>query len=113
MSEDRQQCSDDWEDELSESLKKKEDYPGAIKTKKEEKKYSVIHYPEDTVNHPKHYTFGKYEVIDVLEDWKLDFCLGNTIKYIARAKHKGHELEDLKKAQWYLNRKISQLEKEK
>ena len=106
MSKDRQQCSDDWEDELSEALKKKE---------KQKKKYSVIHYPEDTVNHPKHYTFGKYEVIDVLEDWGLDkeFCLGNTIKYIARAKHKGHELEDLKKAQWYLNRKISQLEKEK
>lgn len=70
---------------------------------------------QDNVNHPSHYTFGKYEVIDVIEGWGLDkeFCLGNTIKYIVRAKHKGNELEDLKKAQWYLNRKIEQLEKEK
>ena len=69
---------------------------------------------EDKVNHPKHYTYGKYEVIDVLEDWGLDkeFCLGNTVKYIARAKHKGNELEDLRKAQWYLNRKIKQLSDE-
>jgi hypothetical protein len=67
----------------------------------------------DMVNHPSHYTFGTIEVIDVIEDWQLGFCEGNCIKYIARAKHKGHELEDLKKAQWYLNRKIEQLSKEK
>lgn len=67
----------------------------------------------ETVDHPKHYTFGKFEVIDVIEDWGLDkdYHLGNTIKYIARAKHKGEELENLKKARWYLNRKIAQLEK--
>jgi hypothetical protein len=67
---------------------------------------------EDVVNHPKHYTFGKIEVIDAIEDWGLDkdFHLGNTIKYVARAKHKGNELQDLKKAQWYLSRKISKLE---
>jgi hypothetical protein len=64
---------------------------------------------EDKVNHPKHYTFGTIEVITVIEDWKLEFHEGNCIKYIARAKHKGNELEDLKKAQWYLNRKIKQL----
>jgi len=67
---------------------------------------------EDKVNHPKHYTFGTIEVIDVIEDWQLGFCEGNCIKYIARAKHKGNELEDLKKAQWYLNRKISDMELE-
>ena len=69
---------------------------------------------EDNVNSPKHYTFGTIEVIDVIEDWGLnnDFCLGNTIKYIARARHKGRELEDLKKAQWYLNRKIKNMELE-
>lgn len=64
----------------------------------------------DMVNHPPHYTFGCLEVIDVIEDWKLCFNLGNAVKYIARAAHKGHELEDLKKARWYLERRISQLE---
>lgn len=61
----------------------------------------------DAVNHPKHYNFGKYEVIDVIEDWQLGFCLGNTVKYIARAGKKGDRLEDLKKAAWYLAREIS------
>jgi hypothetical protein len=67
---------------------------------------------EDTVNHPKHYTFGTIEVITVIEDWQLGFHEGNCIKYIARAKHKGNELENLKKAQWYLNRKIKDIELE-
>ena len=64
---------------------------------------------KDTVNHPKHYNEGKFEVIDVIEDWHLDFHLGNVIKYIARANHKGKLLEDLKKAEWYLSRKIKLL----
>jgi hypothetical protein len=63
------------------------------------------------VNHPKHYNLGKFEVIDVIEDWKLDFHLGNTVKYIARAGHKDAALQDLKKARWYLDRRIEQLEK--
>ena len=67
---------------------------------------------EDNINHPKHYTFGTIEVIDVIEDWQLGFHEGNCVKYIARAKHKGRELEDLKKAQWYLDRKIQDLELE-
>jgi len=67
---------------------------------------------EDKVNHPKHYTFGTIEVIDVIEDWQLGFHEGNCIKYIARAKHKGNELEDLKKAEWYLKRKIEDIELE-
>lgn len=65
---------------------------------------------EDMVNSPKHYTFGKIEVITVIEDWQLGFHEGNCIKYIARAKHKGNELEDLKKAQFYLNRCVKNLE---
>lgn len=65
---------------------------------------------EEKVNHPKHYTFGTIEVIEVIEDWELGFHEGNCIKYIARAKHKGNELEDLKKAQWYLNKKIKNME---
>ena len=66
---------------------------------------------KDPVNHPKHYTFGSIEVIDVIEDFGLGYHLGNAVKYIARAKHKGHELEDLKKAVWYLSREIMRLEK--
>jgi hypothetical protein len=64
----------------------------------------------DAVNHPAHYTQGKIEVIDALEDWKLGFHEGNVVKYVARAKHKGRELEDLKKARWYLDRRIQQME---
>jgi hypothetical protein len=61
----------------------------------------------DPVNHPGHYTFGKYEVIDVLEDWfPADPLLWQVGKYIARAGRKGDALEDLKKAAWYLNRRI-------
>jgi len=69
----------------------------------------------DPVNHPSHYTFGKIEVIDAIEGLALegDFLLGNVLKYVARAKHKGAELEDLKKARWYLERKITNLEKER
>lgn len=64
----------------------------------------------DPVEYPLHYTFGTIEVIDAIEDWKLGFHEGNCIKYIARAKHKGEELQDLKKARWYLNRKIKDME---
>lgn len=68
---------------------------------------------EDQVNHPKHYTDGKIEVIDFIEDKNLGFHLGNTVKYIARAGKKDptKEIEDLRKAQWYLTRKIQQLMK--
>lgn len=60
----------------------------------------------DAVHSPKHYTTGKYEVIDVIEDWDLNFRLANAIKYIARHKHKGKPLEDLEKALWYLQREV-------
>ena len=65
----------------------------------------------DNVNHPSHYNFGKYEVIDAIEDWGLGFNLGNAVKYIARADHKGNALEDLKKAAWYLQREIEREQK--
>ena len=61
---------------------------------------------DDPINHPKHNTHGKFEVIDVIEDCKLGFNLGNAIKYIARADHKEDKLQDLKKAKWYLDREI-------
>lgn len=65
----------------------------------------------DNVNHPAHYTEGrKYEPIEVIEDWELDFCLGNALKYISRAGRKNDTVEDLNKAIWYIQRKIEQLE---
>lgn len=66
----------------------------------------------DQVNHPSHYTDGKIEVIEYIEDKKLDFCLGNAIKYISRAgkKDKSKTIEDLKKAIWYIEREIKRLE---
>lgn len=66
----------------------------------------------DAVNHPSHYNSGSIEVIDAIEDWVLGFHEGNVVKYVARAKHKGCELEDLKKARWYLDRAITRLEKQ-
>lgn len=56
------------------------------------------------VDHPQHYNVGQIEVIDVIEDWGLDFHLGNAVKYIARAEHKNDALEDIDKAIWYLTR---------
>jgi hypothetical protein len=65
---------------------------------------------KDMVNNPAHYTQGKIETIDFIEDKQLEFHLANVIKYIVRAKHKGTEMQDLKKAQWYLNRYIKNKE---
>ena len=63
---------------------------------------------EDNINHPTHYCIGKFEVIDVIEALLLnpDYHIGCAIKYISRAgkKVKSKELEDLQKAEWYLNR---------
>lgn len=69
----------------------------------------------DIINHPSHYTDGKIEVIDFIEDKQLNFHRGNAIKYIARAgkKNKEKEIEDLEKAAWYINREIQRLEKQK
>ena len=63
----------------------------------------------DPVNHPSHYTSGKIEVIDFIEDQKLDFHLANALKYICRAgkKNKDKTKEDLEKAVWYINRYIT------
>jgi hypothetical protein len=65
----------------------------------------------DMVSHPPHYTFGKFEVIDVLEDWfPTDPLLWQVGKYISRAGHKNSMVEDLKKAAWYLQRRIDKEE---
>lgn len=60
----------------------------------------------EKVNHPNHYNMGKFEVIDVIEDWDLNFNLGNAVKYIARSDYKGNKVEDLRKAMWYIDREI-------
>lgn len=68
-----------------------------------------------TINHPDHYGGDTtYEAIKVIEAWKLGFNLGNTVKYISREGKKDTDkaLEDLKKARWYLDREISNREKE-
>lgn len=66
----------------------------------------------DPVNHPAHYTSGNIEVIDFIEDQRLNYHLGNAVKYISRAGKKDpmKEIEDLEKAVWYINRHINNLE---
>jgi hypothetical protein len=68
----------------------------------------------EMVNNPLHYggADNPYEAIKVIEAWGLDFHLGNTVKYISRAgiKNPEKELEDLKKAAWYLQRRIENLQ---
>ena len=70
----------------------------------------------DNVSNPSHYTDGKIEVIDFIEDKKLGFNLGNVIKYVSRAGKKksnnpNKHVEDLEKAKWYLDREIKLLKK--
>lgn len=67
---------------------------------------------EDIVNRPSHYTDGGIETIDFIEAKKLPYHLGNAVKYISRAgkKDKSKTVEDLRKAIWYIERYIKQLE---
>jgi hypothetical protein len=60
----------------------------------------------DPVNNPHHYTAGGVETIDFIEAKKLNFHLGNVVKYVSRAGMKGEYLQDLEKAAWYLAREI-------
>ena len=65
----------------------------------------------DPIDSPAHYAEGRqYEPIDVIADWELNYHLGNTLKYVSRAGRKLNQLEDLKKARWYLDREIQTLE---
>ena len=67
----------------------------------------------DAVNHPSHYTDGKIEVITYIDDKNFNYCRGNAIKYISRAgkKNPEKEIEDLKKAEWYIHHEIERLQK--
>lgn len=67
----------------------------------------------ETVEHPRHYNTGTIEVISAIDDWGLNFSRGNVVKYVARAgkKDPSKEVEDLKKALWYLAHEIARLER--
>lgn len=65
---------------------------------------------EDLVNHPSHYKVGGIETIDFIEAKGLNYHLGNAVKYISRADHKGTAIQDLKKAVWYILRDIKNRE---
>lgn len=69
----------------------------------------------DAVDHPSHYggADNPYEAIKVIEAWGLNFNIGNVVKYLSRAGKKDDILQDLRKASWYLNREIENLEKAK
>ena len=69
----------------------------------------VVGVAPDPVNRPAHYTAGGIETIDFIEAKKLNYNVGNVVKYLTRADHKGNKLEDLRKAQWYLTREINSL----
>ena len=69
---------------------------------------------KEIVNHPSHYG-GKdnvYEAIKVIDAWDLDkdFYLGNAVKYLSRAGKKDNVVQDLKKAIWYIEKKIEKLQ---
>lgn len=70
----------------------------------------------EQVDHPSHYggADNPYEAIKVIEAWSLGFCLGNAVKYIARAGKKDNNrlLQDLQKARWYINHEIERLERQ-
>ena len=65
----------------------------------------------DNVNHPPHYTKGSIECIDYINAWNMDYIEGNIVKYITRYKFK-NGIEDLKKAQFYVNMLVERVEKD-
>ena len=87
-------------------------YKRKIRMEAPERMIEVSYLPKvsatpDSVNNPAHYTAGGIETIDFIEAKKLNYNLGNVIKYLTRADYKGNKLEDLRKAQWYLTREIN------
>ena len=80
------------------------------------KKYAaVVMEEEDNVNNPAHYNYGKVECIEAIEESMTPesfkgYLKGNCMKYLWRYERKGKELEDLKKAQWYLEKLVEEVE---
>ena len=69
-------------------------------------KITMIEPASDPVNHPAHYKVGGIETIDFIEAKRLNYNMGNAVKYITRADHKGSRKQDLEKAVWYLKREL-------
>ena len=72
----------------------------------------------DSINNPKHYNINwageqAIETYDYINSWKMGYAEGNIIKYVSRYIYKGKALQDLKKARWYLNKLIAEVENEK
>ena len=69
----------------------------------------------DKVNHPDHYTINwkgekAVETYDYIRSWKMGYPESNVVKYVTRHPHKGKSLQDLKKARWYLDQLIKEVE---
>ena len=101
-----------WAKDLHEDRKNIEDNFDKLHQKRyENKSNDVSDNQQDVVNKPSHYTYGKIEIIDIVEQvtaaypTNIAFSIGNALKYICRAPFK-NGVEDLKKAVWYLNRCI-------
>ena len=70
---------------------------------------------KDMINHPDHYKSGKFEVIEIIDEFKLNFQTGNALKYICRAgkKDTSKTMEDLEKARFYIDWEIKRLKRDK
>ena len=68
---------------------------------------TMVEPQPDPVNHPAHYKVGGIETIDFIEAKKLNYNMGNAVKYISRADHKGNKKQDLEKAKWYIDRELA------
>jgi hypothetical protein len=91
---------------LAEQKKKPIKKPKVVK-KLEPVQIEMFEPKADPVNHPAHYKVGGIETIDFIEAKKLNYNLGNVVKYLTRADHKGNRKQDLEKAKWYLERELS------
>lgn len=80
---------------------------GKLKQRMQSSQIEMIEPQADPVNHPPHYKAGGIETIDFIEAKKLNYNLGNVVKYLTRADLKGNRKQDLEKALWYLNRELS------
>ena len=77
-------------------------------------KMQTINVEDDPVKHPAHYTSGRIEVLDAIEEWDLTYGIGNVVKYCARAgKKPDDKLQDLCKAKFYLDREIEKLQRDR
>lgn len=82
-----------------------------IDINREIEKFLDIFLVSDNVNSPEHYKSSHgWEAIDVIEEFELNYNLGNVLKYVLRCKKKGECLQDLKKACYYLHREIKTME---